>query len=437
MKLMNLIVNLIIAIFYVFIINYYLDNKYEKKDINQSIKYIIQFIFLYLLVKIFNYTNWNLLLILTLNLCISILAYKFYKILVKDIIINVMLLTILQLLILFLQIIIYEKVFELVFKSQFMLPNISYFVSKFFLGFVSIYISYFIVSLYLKHKLPEFQMNFKFFKLSSFLISILYTVFVLINIQEMFLFPRIAKTTLFTFIIYNSSLVLFNKYQVHHDKIESHLLLEKQRVEQEKRYLQEKIKSDKEIRAIRHDLKNSYLILQAYMNNEEYDKVKEFIDKRASRLINSTVIHHVGNHAVDCIIEEKMITMMEKGIQYKENITYSFLGNIIDSDIAMILALALDNAIEASQKVKGDKHIFLATYKSVNFIIFEIRNSVVEGTQLHFDRSSKIYDLKNHGFGIKEMKKYIRIYDGEYEYKIINNEVILRFMLNTQKLVKK
>lgn len=435
MKLMNLIINLIVAIFYVFIINYYLDNKYEKKDINQSIKYVIQFSSFYLIISILNNIDFKYILYCVDLLILSLISSVFYKTSYKncltDYFITISCLVITLLFIFF----IYEQIFEIIYNPQ--STTINHLLSKLFLNTIALYISYFIVSLYLKHKLPEFQMNFKFFKLSSFLISILYTVFVLINIQEMFLFPRIAKTTLFTFIIYNSSLVLFNKYQVHHDKIESHLLLEKQRVEQEKRYLQEKIKSDKEIRAIRHDLKNSYLILQAYMNNEEYDKVKEFIDKSASRLINSTVIHHIGNHAVDCIIEEKMITMMEKGIQYKENITYSFLGNIIDSDIAMILALALDNAIEASQKVKGDKHIFLATYKSVNFIIFEIRNSVVEGTQLHFDRSSKIYDLKNHGFGIKEMKKYIRIYDGEYEYKIINNEVILRFMLNTQKLVKK
>lgn len=431
MKLVNIIINIIISIFYVLLFNYYLNNKYEKKEINHIFKYVIQFTIFYFITVIFNHMNSKYLFYCASLIVLYLSSLIFYRISHKNIIVDLSLITICFLITLIFILFIYEGIFELIYNPQ--ASTINHILSNFLLNIVIIYISYIIVSLYLRQSIFNFQINFKLFKLISFFISILYVVFILINIQEIFLFPRITKITIFTFIIYNTSLLLFNKYQIHHDKIENLLILEKQRSEQEKKYIYEKMRADQEIQTFRHDLKNSYTILQAYITNNEYEKALDFINERTSKLMDAISINHLGMSSIDCIIEEKVKTMKEKNIEYKENITYSDIGCIIDHDIAMILALALDNAIEAAEKVQGYKRIMLSTHKNLDFIIFEIKNSVVPGTQLNFDKSSKIYDIKNHGFGVKEIKRFIHFYNGEYTYNLKDNEVILTFMLDRNK----
>lgn len=312
MELANIIINIIISIFYVLLLNYYLDNKYEKKRINHTFKYIIQFILAYISMSIFRATIKNLFIVIILIFLICVLMYSFYNILIIEIVKDFCFIIIIQIITLLLSTFIFKCIFELAFKSQYILLNINYLLSKFFLYIIIAYISYIIISLHLKQKVSNFQINFKIFKLISFLISIFYVVFILIDVQEMFLFPRITKITIFTFIIYNTSLLLFNKYQIHHDKIENLLILERQRSEQEKKYIYEKMRADQEIQTFRHDLKNSYTILQAYITNNEYEKALDFINERTSKLMDAISINHLGMSSIDCIIEEKVKTMKEK-----------------------------------------------------------------------------------------------------------------------------
>lgn len=72
------------------------------------------------------------------------------------------------------------------------------------------------------------------------------------------------------------------------------------------------MRADQEIQTFRHDLKNSYTILQAYITNNEYEKALDFINERTSKLMDAISINHLGMSSIDCIIEEKVKTMKEK-----------------------------------------------------------------------------------------------------------------------------
>jgi len=236
---------------------------------------------------------------------------------------------------------------------------------------------------------------------------------------------------IFTFIIYNISLIAFNRYQTKHDQIERRLSLEKQRIEDEKKYLNKLLQADEDIRKLRHDLTNTYTILQGHLNAGEYDKAKAFVDKHAIKIEKASALIHTGFSSIDSVLEEKIQKMNRKNIIYHEFISNLNLGNISESELAMIIALAFDNAIEAAEQVNNNKEVQFKISNHINFIVFEISNSIILGSHPNFGKTSKLDESHLHGYGVKGIKEYISHYKGEMFYDIQDDKVSLKIILNT------
>lgn len=429
MQILNIIIDIFITILYILLFNYYLNNKYTQKDNNQLLKYVIQFIIIYL---IFNNEMINLykyFIIIFLLIILILSSTYFYKTHKVDLVKDIFLLLIISALIFVFITSLYEIIFETVFTN--LLISIIK-LPKIFLNIITVYLSYIFISLYLQYKNKDFHLNIKIFKAISLSISILYAVFVLLNVKEIFLFPRIHKTMIFTFIIYNVSLILFDRYQVRHEMIERKLLLEKQRITDEKKYLNELLTADEEIRQLRHDLNNTYTMLQGHLNAGEYDKAKAFIDKNTNKISKASALIHTGFSSIDSVLEEKIEMMNDKEIIYHEYIKHMYLGKISDSDLSIIIGLAFDNAIEATEKIDNHREIQFRSDNHINYLIIEISNSIIPGSHPNFNKSSKGFEDHRHGFGIKSIKEYVDLYKGEITYDIKDNKVILTIIVNTE-----
>jgi len=228
------------------------------------------------------------------------------------------------------------------------------------------------------------------------------------------------------------SLILFDRYQVRHETIERKLLLEKQRITDEKKYLNELLTADEEIRQLRHDLNNTYTMLQGHLNAGEYDKAKAFIDKNTNKISKASALIHTGFSSIDSVLEEKIEMMNDKEIIYHEYIKHMYLGKISDSDLSIIIGLAFDNAIEATEKIDNHREIQFRSDNHINYLIIEISNSIIPGSHPNFNKSSKGFEDHRHGFGIKSIKEYVDLYKGEITYDIKDNKVILTIIVNTE-----
>lgn len=428
MLILNLIIDFLITTLYFFVFNYYLNNKYQPKNTHKIIQYIIQFILIFLICNNF-YLIYKHLYRLILLMFLIFTTPFFYITNKKDTFLDFLRLSIGLLIVNVISLLLSELIFETVYSNAF--TSMLRF-PKFFLNVLITYLSYIFLSVYFKYTKPKFQFNIKIFKIISLVVSILYAAFILLNFYEIFLFPRICKTMIFTFIIYNAALIFFDRYQTKHEKIERDLWLRKQQAEDERKYIQDKMKSDDEISKLRHDLKNTFLILQGYLATDEYEKAKMFIDEHVGRVFKASAIIHTGISAIDSVLEGKIQTMKEKNITYHENISHLSIGEINDHDIAMILGLAFDNAIEAAEKAEV-KEIQLTITNHINFLLIELTNTIAPGSKLDFTRTSKIYETYRHGYGVKGMKEYAGVYDGDVHYDTGYDKVILRIHLNMTK----
>lgn len=430
MKILNIIINFLITLLYIILFNYYLNNKYRPKDTNHFFKYIIQFIIFYFICSGSFYIVPRYFISLLLLIIMYFISKLFYNINYKNSTFDLILLIGCLISNVLINILLCEIIFKIPYNNQY-LSNINY--PKIFLNILTAYVLYIIISYYLEHKISDFKFDIRIFKQISLLVSLLYIIFVLISVKEIFSFPRISNTLIFTFIVYNAAMIFFDRYQVKHEKIERDMLLEKQRIEIEKEYLEKKLQSDQEIRRLRHDLKNAYVVLEGHLNAGEYDEAKKFVSQHTNKLNRASAMIHSGFSAIDSIIEDKLVKIHENHIIYEENLSHMYIGNISVSDIAMAIGLALDNAVEATSQVDGERYIRVNTYKNINYLIIEISNSIVPGSCPDFTKTSKKIDIQNHGFGVKGIDEYIKPYDGDKNYTVLEDRVELRMMLNTEK----
>ena len=292
------------------------------------------------------------------------------------------------------------------------------------------YVEYTILFLINVHYNEE-KKYINFFKLITITILFVSSSTIIFTIHSLFYFPNVGRTFLFIVVLYIVALILFfglnKKHQVK--------VLEMQKINQniifEIEKLKEKNEIEKEIRTIKHNLHNDYIILDGFLSTNQYEKAQNFVRDRVENLKEVTHEIHTGNIAIDSIIEQKRITMKKYNIEYHEMITSCYIGNIGDYEIALLIGLALDNAIEATCQAGEHKIITFMSQNEAGHLIIQIDNPIIQGVQPHFDKTSKQKDQKNHGLGIRKMKEIVKRYEGELRYKTVNDMVSLTFLLQT------
>lgn len=193
--------------------------------------------------------------------------------------------------------------------------------------------------------------------------------------------------------------------------------LNEQCIKYQKDYYMETIKFDEEMRAFRHDVNKHYEVLGMLIRERDFDKAEEYIRQLSDRK-DSNKVYKTGNDIADYIINGKINTI-KKQKNVEINVLGEFPGNTLleDTDLCIILGNALDNAEEALVKVKENKklNIYIGSYKQTLFI--EIVNSSVYIETKKVGTTKK--DKMNHGYGLENIKKVVRKYDGtmttEYE----------------------
>lgn len=170
-----------------------------------------------------------------------------------------------------------------------------------------------------------------------------------------------------------------------------------------------------DMRIIKHNLKNSLIIIDAYNKSNQKDKLQKYIDE----LLDKTNVFVVPQ-----IDEENIITsyLNYKTEQAKSNnIKVSIQNNLTQtikiekSDICQVVGNIMDNAIEANEK-NSNKFIELNMYNKHNYLIITSKNPINEPLLKKDDIiPTTKNDIANHGFGIKSIKKITEKYEGTVE----------------------
>lgn len=193
-------------------------------------------------------------------------------------------------------------------------------------------------------------------------------------------------------------------------------------LEAQKNHYESLMESNREIRRMKHDMKNHIYCLQSLYQKEDYAELGEYLSGLGEHLEQADSSVHVGNEIADAILSEKKEKAEQKGIRFHiEGDMYGIHMSALD--ICTILSNMVDNAIEAVERLADEKKkIDIIIRKNNNYLLISAKNPTKELLVIRDNSlpTTKKY-RETHGFGILNIKEAVARYDGEV--KLISEEL--------------
>ena len=197
-----------------------------------------------------------------------------------------------------------------------------------------------------------------------------------------------------------------------------------QQMEAQRGYYKARTAEEERVRSIYHDLKNHLLVMESRQNTEETRRMAETL---RSQIEDYEDYVHTGNDFLDIILKDKAAAAREKQIDFSAMVDFNGIDFIEPLDISTIFGNAIDNAIEASEKLPKDRWLVTVRAERVrDLLLIALENNILPGTQAAESTTKK--DRFVHGFGIPNIKKAVEKYggqcsvrqkDGTYQLKIL------------------
>lgn len=184
---------------------------------------------------------------------------------------------------------------------------------------------------------------------------------------------------------------------------------------------------------MRHDYVHEISYIQGVLAEKKYDKLEKYInEKLSSEKLKGYNFIFTSNRVIDSVINYKFSIAEQKGISVVCTLTAE-ISEALERDISIILSNLLDNAIEASEKLKNIKPeiVLNVTEKSGYYSILiknRIEDSIIaENKSL---RTTKV-DKQHHGYGLKTVRILTESHNGMMDVYENGGFFIVNIMLNT------
>lgn len=216
-------------------------------------------------------------------------------------------------------------------------------------------------------------------------------------------------------------------------------LLSKQ-VENQIEYYEKINKIYDEFRNFRHDFKNHILCLRALIAANEIDKAVDYMNE--IEIISSVkkMEYNTGNIIIDALLSDKSDKAKINSTKLEFTGFVPTIG-ITNADLCIIIANAIDNAIEACAKDESDniKNIAAQANFKQGYFFFKISNPIFE--EVRINSKNKLIttkkDKERHGFGVANIIRTVNKYDGNAEISTDNNIFTLDIQLHLNDVEQK
>lgn len=188
--------------------------------------------------------------------------------------------------------------------------------------------------------------------------------------------------------------------------------------------------TNKNLKFLRHDLRNHLSIIGKYIDYEEKEKAIDYISQINKGFYKVKEFSNSGNINIDSILNYKLHEATEKGVSVSIESKIPYDLNISSLDMTIILGNLLDNAIEATCKLKDNKMISLKMEYKKGILFIHIMNRfngniIYKGDQIITSKENKEY----HGIGLNNIKNVVEKYNGIMKINHTEDEFITDIMM--------
>ncbi|MCL1883957.1 MAG: GHKL domain-containing protein [Defluviitaleaceae bacterium] len=228
------------------------------------------------------------------------------------------------------------------------------------------------------------------------------------NINEILLLFSIATINVFIFILVE---IIMRQSE----KSQKLILIEAQN-EAHQTHIKQLVQNQRLIRTMSHDFRQQVHELYALCIENNFDELKSKLLELSNRQ-SETLLVDTKNIMLDSILTSKFEAIQNHEIDFKRKIDIQPELDYIDSRICILLGNALDNAIEACMRSKGDKFIGMELIATPEQFLCNIVNTTGAPPEADGDflKTSKRDSLR-HGIGLRSIRQICDDLGGEMKY---------------------
>lgn len=199
----------------------------------------------------------------------------------------------------------------------------------------------------------------------------------------------------------------------------------------QKQILNEQKKAIKSIRKRQHEYKNNMESIHALLLEQDLKTARALMDELLNQNRNTDKIIRKNATFIQIMIDYKLKEAAEKQITISQQITIGYDIPIDEYDIAIIINNAMNNAMEACEKLPASRrYIKCIIHTKLNCLNFYFENPY-EGN-LNFQNGRLATTKKNqleHGIGIQNIENVVNKYYGMINYYSENEVFYLKCSL--------
>ena len=272
-----------------------------------------------------------------------------------------------------------------------------------------------------KYIIDEDYIDFKNSLLLSFQpLSII--IFIYVSNGEIIVNSKNSTLTIFSLILLIiSNFISFYIFgeTIKKNKFKKELDFEKARIKENELYYISLKKNIYDFKAYRHDLKHHFSTLKSMLYLKKYDEAYEFVNSLYDKTCDLSEIRS-GDEFIDLVLTSRLHKIYSLNIKMYFEIRPLDLSFINAMDLNTIYANIIDNAINSCEKCK-DRFIKIQTKSNNQYQIIKITNSCLYTNEVNESFISTEKDNNEHGFGLINIKKTVKKYDGFVQFKFNSN----------------
>ncbi len=231
------------------------------------------------------------------------------------------------------------------------------------------------------------------------------------------------------FCILYINFMIFRFFETYSSQIQLRILVERARYEEENYKILQN--NEDELRALKHDMKNHVMMLREYLEKQNPETALAHLRNMEQIIECIDSVVYTGNPTVDAAINIGSRKAQAESIKFSVQIAGKAEIKIEPSDICSVLGNAIDNAIDACAFCTS-KYIYIELKIIKDILHIHIENPTVIADTNNFSFTTK-KDKRNHGYGMKIMKKIVEKYQGSMSHEAKNGVFYLDIMLkNTE-----
>lgn len=203
----------------------------------------------------------------------------------------------------------------------------------------------------------------------------------------------------------------------------------------EKEYYDAQVKYINEIRSIRHDMQAHLIVLQYYLESENYEKARAYLgDMKRHQLTNTIVVKDTGNDLVNAIVSDTLSCSCRK-IDFEMEGLLPEQFEMNEYDICTLFSNLFSNAREACERLSNSRPLIqMNVEERKHECIIVLQNPIewkIEMKDSKFVSSKQEKEL--HGFGTKNMIKVVKENKGTIDFLVTEGLFRVEIVLPKEK----